>query len=373
MTWKKIKLDEIISLTKGKKLNETFFPGAYRYIQIEDLHGTGTQKYTNDIGVSCQNSDILIAWDGANAGKVGSGISGMIGSTIAKITVNSEDVSSKYLYWFLSSKFELIKSKRTGATIPHVNGSELRSMKVPLPPLHIQEQIADTLDKADALRRKDQELLQKYDELAQSIFYDMFGDPVRNERGWDKCTIRDIVTDVKYGTPSPAEEYGAYPYLRMNNITYGGKLDLTDLKYISVSEKDYQKFGTQKGDLLFNRTNSKDLVGKTTVVDTCHPMVIAGYLIRVRFSEKANPWYISSYLNSDHGKSTLKALCKSIIGMANINAQELQDIKILLPPKTLQEDFYKKLKALHKQTSVVQNSSVLSERLTDLNLSRFFS
>ena len=91
-------------------------------------------------------------------------------------------------------------------------------------------------------------------------------------------------------------------------------------------------------------------------------MAIAGYLIRIRANGRANNYYISGYLNSKHGKLTLRSMCKSIVGMANINAQELQDIKLLLPPKQLQDKYAKivietknKLKRLHRSKSSLQD------------------
>lgn len=167
----------------------------------------------------------------------------------------------------------------------------------------------------------------------------MFGDPVKNEKGWDVGTIRDIVTEVKYGTSKPAENNGLFPYLRMNNITYNGDWDFKDLKYINLENNELDKYLIKSGDLIFNRTNSKELVGKTAVFNLNEEMAIAGYLIRLRTNNKANSYYISSYLNSKHGKKTLLGMCKSIVGMANINAQELQDIKIMIPPIELQNQF----------------------------------
>ena len=355
MSWEKVKLDDIAKINKGKKHEEIpFSDGVTRYIQIEDLHGGINYRYTNELGVVVNKSDIIIAWDGANAGKVCVGLEGTIGSTLARIRFISNDVNPNYVNRFLSSKFEEIKRQRTGATIPHVNGTALRNIEIPLPPLHIQQHIAEVLDKADALRQKDQLLLQKYDELAQTIFYDMFGDPVKNEKGWEVKKIRELVTEVKYGTSAPATEIGDYPYLRMNNITFGGELNLSDLKRINASDEEYKKYGTRRGDLLFNRTNSKELVGKTTVVDTDEKMIIAGYLIRVRFNKNVLPEFVCSFLNCRHGKMLLQSMCKNIIGMANINAQELQNIEIIQPPILLQELFVRRIKSI-KTIKINQN------------------
>lgn len=151
--------------------------------------------------------------------------------------------------------------------------------------------------------------------------------------------------------------------LRMGNITYSGAIDFSGLKYVDLSKKDQPKYLVEKGDLLFNRTNSKELVGKTAVYDRDDVAAIAGYLIRVRMNEKGNSYYVSGYLNSTHGKSTLQSMCKSIVGMANINAQEMQNIQILLPPIEIQN----KYAAIFKTTKQRLRSQSQSEgNLADL-------
>jgi type I restriction enzyme, S subunit len=186
MNWQFTDLGELVDISKGKKHNETPFDnGNHRYISIEDLHGGNLFHYTDDSGTDVYEDDVIIAWDGANAGKVGVGFQGVIGSTLARLRIMNKAIDSRFLFWFLDSNVSLIKSQRVGATIPHINGSALKKLKVPIPPLRIQKRIAEILDKADALRSKDQELIKKYDELAQAIFIDMFGDPVKNEKGWE--------------------------------------------------------------------------------------------------------------------------------------------------------------------------------------------
>lgn len=216
----------------------------------------------------------------------------------------------------------------------------LKETYVPVPPLAEQKRIAAILDKADAIRRKRQQAIQLADEFLRAVFLDMFGDPVTNPKWLPLGTIRDLVESANYGSSAKASEAGGdYPILRMGNITYEGAIDMTDLKYIDLTDKEKPKYLAVNGDLLFNRTNSKELVGKTAVYDRDYPVAIAGYLIRVRTNDKGNSYYISGYLNSAHGKATLQNICKSIVGMANINAQEMQDIPIIIPPVSLQNRY----------------------------------
>lgn len=296
------------------------------------------------------------------------------GAFCAGIRPNPTKVSPSYLYHFLNSpKFRNWTKNSSGANIKNIRASELGDFKFELPSLDEQKRIAATLDKADAIRRKRQQAIQLADDFLRSVFLDMFGDPVTNPKDFPIGTIRDFVETANYGSSGKASETeGEYPMLRMGNITYEGAWDFTNLKYIDLSEKDKPKYLTQKGDLLFNRTNSKELVGKTAVFEEEKPMAIAGYLIRVRTNELGNNYYLSGYLNSAHGKKTLVGMCKSIVGMANINAQELQNIKILLPPIELQNEFEMIVKTTkQKVKSFNRSSELLNDNFNSLSQKAF--
>ena len=241
-----------------------------------------------------------------------------------------------------------LNSYFTGTTIPHFTGQDLHRYEIPLPPLSEQKRIADILDKADAIRRKRQAAIDGLLQIPGSAFHAMFGTPAHNTKGWKIGTIRDLVEDVKYGSSSKACAVGKYPMLRMNNITYEGTWNLSDLKYIDLDEKDLPKYLARKGDILFNRTNSKELVGKTAVFQEDIPMAFAGYLVRARTNKLAHPDYISGYLNSPHGKATLRHMCKNIVGMANINAQSFQDILIPHPPIEAQLEYVRLLNGVRQ-------------------------
>ena len=261
-------------------------------------------------------------------------------------------LNRKYLAYYLRSQNFLswVSTQTAGAKMPRVSMKVFWEHNISLPPLSEQKRIAAILDKADQLRRQAVQMEAELNLLAQSVFLDMFGDPVTNPKGWDKGVIRDLVSYAKYGTSAKASESeGEFPILRMNNITYVGGWDFRSLKYINLSIKDQEKYLVHAGELLFNRTNSKELVGKTAVYREKKPMAVAGYLVRVGCNEHANSEYIAAYMNSAHGKVTLQNMCKSIVGMANINAQEFQDIEILKPPKRLQDKFAGRLKIIREK------------------------
>lgn len=370
----KVKLKHIVKISKGKKTTEVI-SSSLRYIQIGDLRNDDNLKYAaqNKSNVLCTKNDILIAWDGANAGTIGYNLEGAVGSTLAKLVINDNyKIFPSFLGRFLQTKSKNLRDNCTGATIPHISKSELENLEISLPPIATQQKIASILDKADELRQYNKKLIEKYNALTQSLFLEMFGDPVRNEKGFELVTIRDLCEEVKYGTSEKASENGKYPYLRMNNISYNGYMDFRNLKYVDLSDRDLPKYLVRKGDVLFNRTNSKELVGKTGLITIDDVYVIAGYLIRVRTNEFANPYYLWAHLNSKWAKLALNNMCKNIVGMANINAQELQEIKILKVPIELQNQFAERVQMIETQKQQAQEALVKSEDLFQSLLQRAF-
>ena len=274
------------------------------------------------------------------------------GSTEFHVLRPSSDLDPKYAFYLLwSERFRTIGEKgMTGsAGQKRVPADLLRRLEIPLPPLDEQKRIAAILDKADQLRQKRRQAIALLDSLTQSIFLEMFGDPVTNPKGWPIGRIGDLLESTNYGTSGKAGARGTLPILRMGNVTSDGRIDTSDLKYIDLSSTERPKYTVRRGDLLFNRTNSVDLVGKTAVFELDEEFAFAGYLVRARTNKKATPEFISSYLNSPFGKALLRGMAKSIVGMANINAKEMQGIRIPTPPVDLQQIFSEKLNQVKKQ------------------------
>lgn len=235
---------------------------------------------------------------------------------------------------YYSSKFNGSVKRRE-----RIADNDFLAMEIPFPSKEQQQYAVDVLEKASNMTTLYQQQLQKLDELVKARFVEMFGIYPANPKGWETGTIRDVVSDVRYGSSRPAVDGGKYPYLRMNNITYGGELDLSDTKRIDIPDNELDKCTVRRGDVLFNRTNSKELVGKTCVYNRDDMMVLAGFVIRVRVSERILPEFLSEFLNTEFSKQMLLAMCKTAIGQANINAQEMQNIGLYLPPIELQRKF----------------------------------
>ena len=281
-----------------------------------------------------------------------------------KSFIPNPDLDPHFLYWWLDANRDKLQALGTGATFKEVSKAVVERIEIPLPPLREQKRIAGILDQADALRRLRTCALDKLNTLGQAIFHEMFGDPATNPNGWPMGVIGDLLTEAKYGSSGKANTEGrGLPMLRMGNITYCGRIDLSDLKHIELTDKEFDKYTTRPGDLLFNRTNSKELVGKTAVITQPEPMAIAGYLVRARANARGNTHYISGYLNSTHGKAVLRNMCKNIVGMANINAKEFQFITIAVPPVELQRAYADKIASLRAEETIIQASLDIASTL----------
>ena len=154
-------------------------------------------------------------------------------------------------------------------------------------------------------------------------------------KGWKWCKLEDLVCELKYGTSKKSSSVGKIAVLRMGNITNWGTIDYSDLVY-SSNDEDIKQYSLKKNDLLFNRTNSSEWVGKTAIYKEERPAIYAGYLIRVR------PILISSdYLNYVMNSSYYRNWCYNVktdaVNQSNINAQKLSQLMIPVPPLKEQE------------------------------------
>jgi type I restriction enzyme S subunit len=182
--------------------------------------------------------------------------------------------------------------------------------------------------------------------------------------GWVWATVEQLAWRIQYGTSAKANsDSDGVPVLRMGNIQEG-KLDYSDLKYLPSHHPDLPPTLLDDGDLLFNRTNSAELVGKTAVFYGNHNRVsFASYLIRVSFLEEYLPKYVSSFINSDHGRRYMRAVQSQQVGQANVNGTKLAQMPVPLPPATEQ---HRIVAEVERRLSVVQ----AAERAVETNLRR---
>ncbi len=151
--------------------------------------------------------------------------------------------------------------------------------------------------------------------------------------GWTLATVEQVAALVEYGSSAKTiEDAGGVPVLRMGNIAEGA-LEFEKLKYLPVGHKEFPRLLLRVGDLLFNRTNSPELVGKTAVFRIPnHPYSFASYLIRLRSVEGAEPEFLAAYINSSYGRKWVRRVVTQQVGQANVNGTKLRELVVPLPP-----------------------------------------
>ena len=277
-----------------------------------------------------------------------------------------------YLYYFMEDYVKELRKQAIGGVIKYIKLGNLTEAVITVPSIDRQKEIVEVLKKVGNILENYSKKLCQLDVLIKARFVELFGDPIKNPKGWEIVTIGDVVTEVRYGTSKLAVEGGKYPYLRMNNLTADGHLDLNDLKYIDIPDDEIEKCVVRKGDILFNRTNSIELVGKTAVFDLPEDMVIAGYIIRVRLNERILPEVFSQYMNLEALKDILRSMAKGAVNQANINAQELQSIKVYIPDMGLQKQFIEMKEQVDKSKVAVQKALDEAQLLFDSLMQEYF-
>lgn len=276
-----------------------------------------------------------------------------LGADGAKLLEPIVDADKKYLFYYL-------KQLRLEAAGYSRHYKFLKETYIPLPPLAIQKQIAAVLEKADTLRSHCQQMEQELNALAQSVFLDMFGDPVKNPKGWPKNTIANIVRKpLQNGAYYEKEHYtddGAGVEMAHMGDTFYGKVKRGCIKRVNASDKDIKKYSiTNKDILVARRSLVYDGAAKPCMIpDGKEPLIYESSMICVSPNlDHALPEFLFHYLSNDRARAKylLQYVTKSTI--SGINQTNLSKVEVLLPPIELQASFVDKVNSIDELKSQV--------------------
>ena len=371
---KKVKLGEVISLKKGKKadIHTLQTSQSKRYIQIDDLRNDDNLKFTDSLNITeVLPEDILIAWDGANAGTIGYGLSGAIGSTITVLKQNEyykDKILSDYLALFLESKSQYLRDRATGATIPHLNKNILLNLQLELLHPESQDNIVNTLNIIKRVIAKRKFQLNELNLLVKSRFNEMFGDfyttlfpkykigekfelssgstPSRdNKLYWDSGTINWVkTTEVINKEITETEE----------KITKFA-LENTSLKLFPVNTILIAMYGQGQ-----TRGRSAILKVESTSNQACGAI----------FPNKIdNPVFIWHQLMLRY--SELRELGRGG-NQPNLNGQLIKNFELIFPPLSLQNEFADFVAQVDKSQLAIQKSLEELETLKKSLMQEYF-
>ena len=344
--WVDVRLGDFAKTEKGRKpkllSTERTEACSIPYVNIKAFEKNVIDEYTDGKGcVICEDDDFLMVWDGSRSGYVGKAITGALGSTLVRIKF--PNVNHDYAYFFLQSKFIEINTRAKGVGIPHVDPNLVWNYRFPLPPHPVQhaivnkiEEIFSELDHGVAQLKVARAQLKVY---RQAVLKWAFEGRLTNEGvvdgalpdGWKWVKLGEICKNVEYGSAAKSNENGKVPVLRMGNIQKG-RFDWSDLVYTD-DEAEISKYTLHKNDVLFNRTNSPELVGKTAIYKASRPAIFAGYLIRInRIEEQIDGDFLNYFMNSMIAKQYGNSVKTDGVNQSNINGQKLKSYPIPLPP-----------------------------------------
>jgi restriction endonuclease S subunit len=255
------------------------------------------------------------------------------------LRAKSEVVLPEFLPFFMQSDLFMNRAVKisVGSLSPTINWKTLASEEFSLPTLGEQSRLVGVLQAIEKISETYQEVTAKADRLMRSLLSDALS------HKWPVVELGSAVKKTQYGLSINAESEGQYPMLRMMNIEEGLCVE-NDLKYVNLDHKEFNAYRLVHGDVLFNRTNSYELVGRTGVYELDGDHVFASYLVRIKTDpEKLEPKFLTLYLNSEFGRRQVLAYATKAVSQANVNASNLLRIRLPLPSLDVQKDLLDKV------------------------------
>jgi type I restriction enzyme S subunit len=383
-----VELKKLCSMKSGgtpSRRKPEFYTGDFPWAKISDLEKSADgyvydtdEKITNEALGSINNrvfekGTLLLAMYGSVGKTAIAGVKLTSNQAILGLNILDDEVLNIFYlkYWFQLTK-EILLNRAVGGTLQNISKTIVSNLKVPLPKLETQKKIAAILDEADKVRQLNKELIVKYDALTQSLFLDMFGDPVTNPIGWkmyrmDKACLK--VTDGTHDTPKRLKKGVKFitgKHIRPFVVDYNN----SDYVTKEVHQEIYKRCNPEKGDVLYTNIGVNLGTAALNTVDYEFSMknvallkVNNGFLIG-RFLEH--------FLNSPNMKE--KILWIASIGGAQkfLSLTQIRRLIVLAPPIQLQNQFAERVQIIENQKQQAQESLQKSEDLFNSLLQKAF-
>ena len=370
--WEIKKLGEVCEVIGGStpKTNEsTYWDGDYFWVTPAELDGSklisSTKRTITEAGVKSAHLQLLPAGtvllsSRAPIGKVAITSVPMYCNQGFKNLICSDKLYNCYAYWFLYANTEYLNALGTGATFKEISKKVVEQIPIPVPPLSVQEQIVSELDLLSGIIEKKREQLKELDALAQSIFYDMFGDPITNEKGWEVKKLEQVSTLLNGGAYKQDEllDSGKYKVLRVGNFFTNSSYYYSDL------ELDEDKY-CDNGDLSFAWSASFG-----AFIWNGGKVIYHYHIWKVLYDKKQ--------LNIDYYRFLLNTMTtyfmKDVhgIGMVHLTKMGMEQYMLPIPPFSLQHQFASKIEAIERQKELIKQSISETETLFNARMQEHF-
>lgn len=379
--WVWVRLKSVASWGSGgtpSRKHEEYYNGDILWIKTGELNNGwiyDTEEKITDEGLKKSSAklfppySVLIAMYGATIGKVA--ILGVPATTnqACACAVCNQSLLYMYLFYYCISQKNVFIEKGKGGAQPNISQIILKQHPIPLPPFSEQQRIVERIEelfaKLDEAKERLQEIADSFAVRKAAILHKAFTGELtkqwRRENGvsdesWEEKTIGEICSSLKYGTSKKSSDDGEVVVLRMGNLQ-NGEIDWSNLAYTS-DEEDIKKYLLKSGDVLFNRTNSPELVGKTSIYRGEMPAIYAGYLIKLDYEKNIVVGdYLNYYLNSSKAKEYYMQVKTDGVSQSNINAKKIGEFEIPLPTITEQHEIVRLIDDLLARERSVQQAA----------------
>ena len=385
---KSVQLKDLCNMKSGgtpSRKNADFYGGDIPWAKISDLESSpdgyiyDSEEHLTKEGLEAINNRCF------NAGTLFLAMYGSVGKTaISKIPMTTNQailginikkeapLDINYLqFWFKTIKQRLL-NRAVGGTLQNISLGIVKELKIPLPPLDQQKKIATILDTADAYRQKTKALIDKYDELTQSLFLDMFGDPVTNPMGWEEYLMNEACTKVTDGTHDTPDRLGEGIKFITGKHVRPYSIDYKNSDYVTkdVHEEIYRRCNPELGDVLY--TNIGVNLGTAALNKVDYEFSMKNVALLKPLEKLLTGRYLEYLLNSENMKS--KIVWMASLGGAQqfLSLTQLRRLKINIPPKELQNQFAKRVQAIEAQKALAEASLNQAEDLFNSLIQRAF-
>ncbi len=287
----------------------------------------------------------------------------------------NENLNGKFLYYFLDSYVEKLREQSIGGVIKYIKLGNLTDAEIPLPNLATQQRIAAILDQADAIIQNNRAIVQKYDALTQSLFLDMFGDPVKNEKGWKIDILKNLCLKITDGTHfSPEPQKDGFPYVTAKHVKSCG-LDFYS-KPTFVSEEAhseiYKRCTPEFGDVLYIKDGATTGIACLNTFN--EPISLLSSLALLKPNYKIlNNYYLCYWLNNSKVKLKLLGEFMSGAAIQRYTLTKINSFQLIIPPIELQYQFAERVAMIEAQKQQAQLELAKSEELFASLLQRAFN
>ena len=290
------------------------------------------------------------------------------------VIIRCIDIFNRYLYYYLDSPIveDLIFQSNNGSSQPNLSAKSVASFPIPIPPLSVQSSIVSELDCINDIIEMKREQIKELDALAQSIFYDMFGDPIQNEKGWEVKKLGEVCTDIVDGDhmPPPKSETGI-PFITISNIDKDSRtINFSNTFYTTQEYFDSIKPNkiARKGDILYTVTGS---YGIPILLNENIEFCFQRHIGLLKPKSIINSIYLCYWALMPQTKAQADFIATGI-AQKTVSLKGLRNFTIPLPPLPLQQAFAEKIEAIEKQKELVKRSIAETETLLASRMQHYF-